>query len=78
VSVLFWLCVVAIAALGTENVRLRRKIKVLNIRDADRLLEVDQINQLLMYGKEKTSTEKEGSEAEEERRSDDAGGQPAD
>lgn len=74
-SVLFWLCIVAIAALGTENVRLRRRIKVLNIRDADRLLEVDQINQLLMYGKEKTGTEEESSKAEkEERRSDDARG----
>lgn len=65
-SVLFWLCVVAIAALGTENVRLRRRIKVLNIRDADRLLEVEQINQMLIHGKDKTDTKKD-PETEEER-----------
>lgn len=74
-SVLFWLCVVAIAALVTEVTRLRRKIRVLDIRDADRLLEVEQINQMLIYGKEKTSTEKEGSKTEEERRGDDTGRQ---
>lgn len=74
-SVLFWLCVVAIAALVTEVTRLRRKIRVLDIRDADRLLEVEQINQMLIYGKEKTGTEKEGAKTEEERRRDDTGRQ---
>jgi len=79
VSVLFWLCVVAIAALITEITRLRHKIKILHIRDADRLLEIEQINQMLIYGKEKHSAEEEGAKTKKEkRRSDNTGRQSTD